>query len=286
MASEIVQQLGVIGAGTMGVGVSHAFAQAGFQVTLTDISDAALDTARKKIARNALTYRMLRAEQTAGPEEILSRIRFTTDTKALRHSDYVVENATEDWGVKEEIYREIDGICPDHCIFGVNTSAISITRVAALTKRPEQVVGTHFMNPAPLKRVVEVIKGFHTCEDTLNATKDLLARAGNEGIVVQDSAGFVTNRVMMLTVNEAICLLEENVSTVAEIDRLFKECFGHTMGPLETCDLIGLDTVLYSLDVLYDSFNDPKYRPSQLLKKMVHAGQHGQKTGRGFYSYS
>ncbi|WP_405602985.1 3-hydroxyacyl-CoA dehydrogenase NAD-binding domain-containing protein [Streptomyces sp. NBC_01410] len=285
MTSELVQHIGVIGAGTMGVGVSHLFAQAGFPVTLTDISNAALDVARKKIARNAMTYRMLRPEQTAGPEEILSRIHLTTDVNALQNSDFVVENATEDWGIKEEIYREIDGICPSHCIFGVNTSAISITRVAALTLRPGQVVGTHFMNPAPLKRVVEVIRGFHTSEETLKGTRDLLSRAGNEGIVVNDSAGFVTNRVMMLTVNEAVCLLEEGVATAPEIDRLFKDCFGHTMGPLETCDLIGLDTVLYSLDVLYDSFNDPKYRPSQLLKKMVYAGQHGQKSGSGFYSY-
>lgn len=286
MTSELLQKIGVIGAGTMGVGVSHAFAQAGFQVTLTDISEAALDVARKKIARNTVTYRMLSPEQPAGAPEILSRIDFTTDVKALRNADYVVENATEDWGIKEEIYREIDGICPAHCIFGVNTSAISITRVAALTQRPEQVVGTHFMNPAPLKRVVEVIRGFHTSEETVKATRDLFAGAGKDSIVVNDSPGFVTNRVMMLTVNEAICLLDEGVSTVAEIDRLFQDCFGHTMGPLETCDLIGLDTVLYSLDVLYDSFNDPKYRPSQLLKKMVNAGQHGQKSGRGFYTYS
>jgi len=169
--------------------------------------------------------------------------------------------------------------------FGVNTSAIPITRIAAITGRAPDVIGTHFMNPAPLKGTVEVIRGHHTSGETLERTAALLESVGKRYIVVNDSPGFVTNRVLMITVNEAIFLLHEGVASVTEIDRLFKECIGHAMGPLETADLIGLDTVLYSLDVLYDNLKDPKYRACPLLQKMVAAGLHGRKTGQGFHSY-
>jgi 3-hydroxybutyryl-CoA dehydrogenase len=170
-------------------------------------------------------------------------------------------------------------------VFGENTSAIPNTRIAGHTGRADRVIGTHFMNPAQLKPMVEVIRGFHTSEATIAATVGLLTAIGKESTVVNDSPGFVTNRVAMLTVNEAICLLDEGVAPAAEIDRLFVRCFGHKMGPLATADLIGLDTVLYSLDVLLENFNDPKFRPSLLLRRYVDAGLLGRKSGRGFFIY-
>ncbi|MGH2478967.1 MAG: 3-hydroxyacyl-CoA dehydrogenase family protein, partial [Ktedonobacteraceae bacterium] len=200
--------------------------------------------------------------------------------------DFVIENATEKWEVKKPIYEQIDLICPREVIFAVNTSAISITRVGSVTKRPDQVIGTHFMNPVPMKNTVEVIRGYHTSTETIATTRDLLASMGKEGIVVNDMPGFVSNRVLMLTVNEAIYLVQDQVATAEDVDRVFKSCFGHPMGPLETADLIGLDTILYSVDVLYESYNDSKYRPCPLLKKMVDAGLYGRKSGQGFYTYN
>jgi len=286
MYSQPVKQLGVVGAGTMGIGVSHAFAERGVPVLLMDISEEILDRARREITRNCFTYRLLRSGgEQPNPDEVLSLIDFTTDLDRFGTVDYVVENATEDWDVKEPIYRRLDDICQPHTVFGVNTSAISVTRVAGLTSRPDKVIGTHFMNPVPLKPVIEVIRGFHTSQETIELTANLFEAIGKDSIVVNDSPGFVTNRVMMLTVNEAVFLLQEDVASAKDVDRLFKDCFGHKMGPLETCDLIGLDTVLLSLEVLYDSFNDPKYRPATLLKKLVHAGQLGKKSGQGFHSY-
>jgi 3-hydroxybutyryl-CoA dehydrogenase len=172
------------------------------------------------------------------------------------------------------------------CVLAVNTSAIPITRIAGLTSRPASVIGMHFMNPVPFKPTVEVIRGFHTSEATIAVAKGLLARMNKECVVVNDSPGFVTNRVMMLTVNEAMFLVQEQVAAVPEVDHLFKQCFGHKMGPLETADLIGLDTVLLSIEVLYESLGDSKYRPCPLLRKMVDAGLFGRKNGRGFYEYS
>lgn len=284
---NVVRTVGVVGAGTMGIGVAHCFAEGGMPVILTDISEDALRRAREEIVRNTRTYRLLRPGQVLPEtEQVLTLIEFTLDLQRLEKADYVVENATEKWHVKAGIYPALDAICPEHTVFGVNTSAIPITRVAGLTRRPAQVVGTHFMNPVPLMPLVEVIRGFHSSDEAIATTRALFAEVGKESLVVADSPGFVTNRVMMLMVNEAIFLLDEGVASANDIDRLFRECFGHKMGPLETCDLIGLDTVLYSLDVIHDGFHDPKYRPSPLLRKMVDAGLHGKKTGRGFYEYA
>jgi 3-hydroxybutyryl-CoA dehydrogenase len=271
----------------MGTGVSQLFAESGHQVVLVDIGQPALDRARAEIVTGVRLAHLVRATGTApmSADEVVGRIQFSTDVKQLRDVDYVVENITENWDAKRGLYAELDDICPPHVPFGVNTSAIPISRVGGATRRPDKVIGTHFMNPAPLKPTVEVIRGLHTSDETLRQTVDLLTSAGRRYIVVGDSAGFVTNRVLMLTVNEAIFLLYEGVASVTAIDRLFKECFGHAMGPLATADLIGLDTVLYSLEVLYEDFKDPKYRPCPLLRRMVDAGLHGRKTGRGFHSY-
>lgn len=282
-----MDRIGVVGAGTMGTGVSQAFAEAGFAVVLVDVDPAALRRSRDEIAAALRLAPLLRpdAKPVENVDAVLELVEPADDLEALADADYVVENATEKWEVKSAIYPELDRICRDGCRFGVNTSAIPITRVASLTSRPEDVVGVHFMNPAPLKPTVEVIRGLHTSEETIELTRRLLAAIGKDAIVVADSPGFVTNRVMMLMVNEAMFLLHENVAPAQEIDRLFKECFGHKMGPLETADLIGLDTVLYSLEVLYDELQDPKFRPCPLLRQLVYAGLNGKKGGRGFYRY-
>jgi 3-hydroxybutyryl-CoA dehydrogenase len=204
----------------------------------------------------------------------------------LAAADVVFENVTELWSVKHEVHRRLAGVCRPDCLVGVNTSAISITRVAACYADPTRVTGTHFMNPAALKPLVELIRGLRTSDDTVDRVAGLLASVGRRTVVVNDSPGFVTNRVMMLTVNEAIFLLQEGVArTAADVDRLFRDCFGHRMGPLETADLIGLDTVLLSLEVIQEAFADSKYRPAPLLRTLVHAGRLGRKTGHGFHRY-
>lgn len=283
------ERVGVVGAGVMGAGVAQNLAQTGHQVVLTDISEEALDGARSGIRQNIRMATMF-GKKGDGPSEsaddILGRIRFTTDTGDLSESQFLVENVVEKPEVKEPVYREIDGICHEDCVFAANTSCVSITRIGSWTRRPDRIVGMHFMNPVPLKPVAEVIRGHHTSEETLDAAREFLAEMGKEGIVVNDLPGFVSNRVLMLTINEAVWLVQDQVAEAADIDRLFTTCFGHKMGPLATGDLIGLDTILYSLEVLYDSYNDDKFRPCPLLRKMVDAGLHGRKSGRGFFDYA
>jgi 3-hydroxybutyryl-CoA dehydrogenase len=281
-----MDKIGVIGAGVMGVGVAQDLAQHGRQVVLIDLDDDKLAKARQEIRANLRLSGLLGRQATAeGSAAVLARIAFTTAYDSLGDADFVIENVIEKWPVKEQVYRRLDAACPAPCVFGANTSAISITRIGGATRRPDRVVGMHFMNPVPLKPMVEVIRGFHTSQETLDKARQLLALMGKEGIVVNDMPGFVTNRVLMLTINEAIFLVHDQVAPHEDVDRLFKGCFGHKMGPLETGDLIGLDTILYSLEVLYESYGDAKYRPCPLLRKMVDAGLHGRKTGRGFYAY-
>lgn len=281
-----IELVGVVGAGVMGIGVAQNLAQTQHRVVLIDVSNEVLERAKAEIYKNIRLGRMFNksAEQT-NPNDILARITFTTDYGALKDADFVVENATEKWEVKRAIYPQLDACCPERCVFAADTSCYSITRLAALTHRPDRVVGIHFMNPVPLKPTVEMIRGYHTSEATLETAKALLASMGKDCIVVNDSPGFVSNRVLMLTINEAIYLVQERVAEPAEVDQIFKKCFGHKMGPLETADLIGLDTILYSIEVLHESFNDSKYRPCPLLKKMVDAGLYGRKSGQGFFKY-
>lgn len=278
--------IGVVGAGVMGVGVAQNLAQTGHAVILIDRSEPALRKARATIAQALRFQKFFKPSGPASPPaEILGRIRMETDLKTLNEAAFIIENVTEKWPVKQEVYAALDSICPAACLFAANTSAIPITRIASATRRPAQVIGVHFMNPVPQKNTVEVIRGFHTSEATLEATRALLQRMGKRGVVVNDSPGFVSNRVLMLTVNEAVFLLHERVAAAAQVDEIFKSCFGHPMGPLETADLIGLDTILSSLEVLYESFNDSKFRPCPLLKQMVDAGLWGRKSGQGFYTY-
>lgn len=277
--------VGVVGAGVMGTGVTQNLVQYGHKVIVVDIDEKILASAREEVDRN-IRFAGLWGAQGHGCAESGASPEYTIDYERLATADFVIENITENWDLKKKVYPELDRICPPHVVFAANTSAISITRLGSLTGRPQQIVGMHFMNPVPLKNTVEIIRGWHTSEATLDVARGLLTSMGKDGVVVNDVPGFVSNRVLMLTVNEAVFLVQEQVAEPADIDRIFRECFGHKMGPLETADLIGLDTILASIDVLHESFNDSKYRPCPLLKNMVAAGLHGRKSGAGFYEYA
>lgn len=283
----ILKRIGVIGAGVMGVGVAQALAQTQHDVVLIDIHDNILAQARDQIYQNIRLSRLFNSpkESDKSPDELISQINFTTNYQQLQDVDFVVENSTEKWQIKKEIYPRLDAICPPEAVFAANTSCISITRIGSVTNRADRIVGMHFMNPVPMKPTVEVIRGYHTSDEALSIAKQFLAGMNKDCIVVNDSPGFVSNRVLMLTINEAAFLLHEGVSNAEDVDQIFKKCFGHKMGPLETADLIGLDTILYSIEVLHESFADSKYRPCPLLQKMVDAGLYGRKSGAGFYTY-
>jgi 3-hydroxybutyryl-CoA dehydrogenase len=282
-----VQRVGVVGAGVMGVGVAQNLAQTKHQVILLDVSDEILSRAKRTIKKSLRLQGFFKKDKLQeDPDRVLDRIQFTLNYGDFTDADFVIENAPEQWKLKQGIYAQLDEVCPEHCIFSANTSAIPITLIASATKRAPQVLGMHFMNPVPMKPVVEVIRGLHTSPRTMDIAQQLLANMGKEGVIVNDSPGFVSNRVLMLAINEAICLVHEQVATAADVDKIFTSCFGHAMGPLETADLIGLDTILLSIDVLYESFKDNKYHPSPLLEQMVAAGLHGRKSGQGFYKYS
>lgn len=281
-----IQTVGVVGAGVMGIGVSQNLAQTGHQVILVDISEDILNHAKQEIRNNVRFQSFFHKNSEAeNSDDLLHRIKFSTNYKFLEDAEFVIENVTEKWDIKKEVYAQLDAICPEKTVFAANTSAISITRIASVTKRTPRVIGMHFMNPVPMKPMVEMVRGHHTSDETIETATKLLAQMGKECIIVNDSPGFVSNRVLMLTINEAIFLLQDQVASIEEVDKIFKTCFGHKMGPLETADLIGLDTILFSIEVLYESFNDSKYRPCPLLKKMVDAGLHGRKSSKGFYTY-
>ena len=279
------KSVGVVGAGVMGAGVAQSLAQTGHQVVLVDISDDVLANAKKEVRNGLRAFSLFNKKEIIDHKASMDRISYTTDYERLAEVDFVVENVTEKWPIKKEVYERIDPICRPDVVFAVNTSAISITKVGGITKRAPKVVGMHFMNPVPMKPMVEVIRGFHTAPETIDTAKRFLAEINKQCVVVEDMPGFVSNRVLMLTINEAAFLVQDKVAAPADVDRIFKTCFEHRMGPLETADLIGLDTILYSIEVLYESYNDSKYRPCPLLKKMVDAGLHGRKSGRGFFSY-
>jgi 3-hydroxybutyryl-CoA dehydrogenase len=270
----------------MGTGLAQNLADTGHRVILVDISEEILERAQEEIHKNLRFHRLFsKAQGQPGIDETLKRITFTTGYELFEGADFVIENVTEKWEIKKEVHARIDAACPEHAVVAANTSAISITRIGSLHKQPSEVIGMHFMNPVPMKSMVEVIRGYHTSPQTIETARQLLAGMGKECVVVNDMPGFVSNRVLMLTVNEAVFLVQDQVATAEEVDRIFKQCFGHKMGPLETADLIGLDTILYSIEVLYESYNDSKYRPCPLLKKMVEAGLYGRKNGQGFYTY-
>lgn len=276
--------IGVIGAGVMGVGVAQNLASTGHDVILVDKDDETLETALATIARNARMSRLM-GGPALDPDEVLGRITTAVGAAGAAGAELVIENVTENWDVKREVYQTLDAECGPETVFVVNTSAIPITKVASVTARPDKVIGVHFMNPVPAKPVVELIPGVHTSAETILHTEKLLGAMGKKAVRVNDSCGFISNRVLMLTVNEAAYLVHEGVADAASVDEVFRGCFGHPMGPLETADLIGVDTILYSVEVLYEHYADSKYRPCPLLKQMTDAGLHGRKTGKGFYTY-
>lgn len=282
----VESHIGVVGAGVMGAGVAGNLAQTEHGVVLVDVDDGALEKAKAAIRDAVRLQRMMGdASATPSPSEVLGKITFTTDYAALLETQYIVENVPEVWSIKQDVYRKLDAVAPAETIFAANTSCIPITRIAALTGRQDRIIGIHFMNPVPMRPTVEVIRGWHTSDATVDATRAMLSGMGKDMVVVRDGAGFVSNRVLMLTINEAIFVVQDRTAEAADVDRIFRECFGHQTGPLETADLIGLDTILNSLEVLYDNFRDGKFRPCPLLQRMVDAGLLGRKTGEGFYRY-
>ena len=280
------KKIGVIGAGNIGTGVATDLILHGISVLLIDISTNQLDKAKTEILKNVRFAPLLLKDSPKLSKEMAEeRLQLSNEIKDLSTSEFVIENVTEDWKIKEKVYIQLDEILnPEVCI-GCNTSCISITQVGSVTKRPEKIVGIHLMNPVHLKPTVEVIRGFYTSDETLEKLNMLFKQLAKNSILVNDMPGFVSNRISHLFMNEAIFVLQDQVARAQDIDDIFKKCFGHTMGPLETADLIGLDTVMHSLDVLYESYHDPKFRCSPLLRKMVHAGHLGRKTGKGFYEY-
>ncbi|MFE4369083.1 3-hydroxyacyl-CoA dehydrogenase family protein [Streptomyces sp. NPDC056835] len=274
--------VGVVGAGTMGVGVAQCFAEAGYPVVVVDPDPAALSSGPARLRAGVRMAKLLRRRSSPSLED---RVIWSEDVPDLAPALFVVECAREKVPVKEEILRRLDQICGPETVFASCTSCIPITRLGSFTGRPDRVIGTHFMNPAPLKDAVEVIRAPRTSERTVRRTVDLLAELGKRALVVRDAPGFVTNRVLMLTLNEAAAVLGEGTADAETVDRVFQDCFGHPMGPLRTADLIGLDTVLDSLDVLREFTGDERFRPCALLARHVAEGSVGRKSGRGFYQY-
>jgi 3-hydroxybutyryl-CoA dehydrogenase len=281
-----MQIISVIGAGTMGNGIAHVFAQNGFRVNLVDTNAGQLDRALQTITRN-LDRQVAKATLTEKEkEEALSRIVCHRDmAEGIREAELVVEAATESTELKLSIFRQLDESAPAGCILASNTSSISITRIAAVTKRPQSVIGMHFMNPVPVMKLVEIINGYATDKDTTRLVVELSRRLGKIPCVVEDYPGFVANRILMPMINEAIYSLFEGVAGVEEIDTIMKLGMAHPMGPLRLADFIGLDTCHAILGVLHEGFGNPKYAPCPLLTNMVAAGHLGVKSGEGFYEY-
>lgn len=281
------QKVAVIGAGTMGNGIAHVFAQSGYDVNLIDVSQPALDKALVTIGKNMDRQVKKELMTEDAKNAALGRIHsFTVLKEGVADRDIVVEAATENVELKFKIFREMDAHSPEHAILATNTSSISITHLAAQTQRSGKVIGMHFMNPVPVMKLVEIITGYDTTEEIKNDTVALSADLGKIPVAVNDYPGFVANRILMPMINEAIYTLFEGVAGAEEIDNVMKLGMGHPMGPLRLADFIGLDVCLAILNVLHEGFGNPKYAPCPLLKKMVAAGHLGDKTGRGFYTYS
>ena len=277
--------VGVVGAGTMGNGIAQVFARTGHRVLLADIEQALLDRALLTIAKN-LDREVAKNKITAADKSAaLARIEPTVGWEKLGSCDFMVEAATEKFEIKAEIFRELDRICRGEVILASNTSSISITRLAALTRRPSRIIGMHFFNPVPVMKLVEVIRGLATSQDTFDTVRELALKLEKTAVEVNDAPGFVSNRVLMPLLNEAMYAVMEGVATAASVDEVFKLGMAHPMGPLTLADFIGLDVCLDIMRVLHEGLGDPKYRPCPLLIKMVDAGWLGQKSGRGFYQY-
>jgi len=281
------ESIGIIGAGVMGSDLALDLASQGYRVIVKDIHADILEKAKAKIREDFKLVKLMKKElPVKDMEQVLANIVFTTSYEDFHNVPFVIENITENWEAKQKVYLELREHCSEDTIYGVNTSCISITKVGSLMPKPENVIGMHFMNPVPLKQMVEIIKGYYTSEETIQTIKSFLKAIDKKPVLVNDAPGFVTNRVLMLMINECIWAVHDQVASPADLDKIFRLGFSHKMGPLATADLIGLDTILNSIVVLYESYNDPKYRPCPLLVKMVDAGLLGKKSGKGFFDYT
>ena len=282
-----MKHIGVIGAGTMGNGIAHVFAQSGYSVRLIDLSEAALEKALATISKNL--DRMVAKEKISETDKTntLNKIETFTDmSSAIKGMDLVVEAATENMDIKLKIFSQLDELCDEHTILGSNTSSISITKIASATQRADKVIGMHFMNPVPVMKLVEVIRGYATSDEVTNTIMEVSKSLNKVPVEVNDYPGFVANRILMPMINEAIITLHEGVAGVEEIDTVMMLGMAHPMGPLHLADFIGLDVCLSILEVMHDGFGNPKYAPCPLLVNMVTAGKLGVKSGEGFYDYS
>lgn len=281
----MIQKIGVVGAGQMGAGIAQVAAMNGLSVIMNDIENAFLDRGMKSIEKSLSS--LLRKDRISEDEKkaALGRIQTTIEISGMENADFVVEAVIENEALKLDIFKQLDEICTPGCILASNTSSIPITRIAAATKRPPEVIGMHFMNPVPIMKLVEIIRGLATSEETFETTKDLAVMLKKAPVAANDFPGFISNRILLPMINEAIFALYEGVGTAEAIDSVMKLGMNHPMGPLALADLIGLDTCLSILEVLHNGFGDSKYRPCPLLKKYVDAGYLGRKTGKGFHAY-
>ena len=280
-----IRKVGVIGAGTMGNGITQVFAASGFNVTMQDISEDGIHRGMETITSSL--DRMIKSEKISVDDKAvtLARISITTDLHELEEADLVVEAASEDFGIKAQVFGELDKICKPQAILASNTSSISLTKIAAITRRPDKVIGMHFMNPVPLMKLIEVIRAMQTSDDTCAVIEELAVKLGKTALMANDSPGFVANRILVPMINEAIFTLHEGIATAEAIDEIMKLGMNHPIGPLALADLVGLDVLLSIVRVLQNEMGDPKFRPCPLLIQMVDAGYLGRKVGKGFYEY-